>query len=1023
MTQMARYDVNDPQNTNDTWVETKWRVSSTGAVLMIRDHLWRSVYISYNDAFSAGGDRSTFAYPTTVTDADGFQSSTKYSFDYGAVTWRQTPSPNSGQTAPTQTFTYDSIGRAQQVTNGVNGAYTRWVYPASHTEVQTFTTIVSGAGEAYAVQVLDGAGRVRATAADHPDSTGLYSGQYLIYDNMGRVAQQSNPTEMNWGWGPTGDDSLWRVTLQAYDWKGRPTQTTNTDGTTKVVSYGGCGCAGGEVTTAQDEHGRQRRTTKDTLGRLAKVEELNWGGSVYATTDYSYNARDQITQSSQAGQLRSFGYDGHGRLQTRTTPEQGTMNYSYNRDDTVNVVTDARGATTNFSYNARHLVTGITYGVPAGVAATNQVGFSYDAAGNRTNMTTWYVGTVNYQYDQLSRMTSETRMFDYVGSFTLNYQYNLAGELTSVTNPWSAQVGYSYDKVGRPTGVTGSGYAGVYSYASALTYRAFGALKGMNYANGRSLTTAYDNRLRPTTWNVAGVLGYNYNYDYFNERSGRVSYAQNIQDATLDRSYEYDHLGRLAISHSGAEARAHAYSGQWGTADGPFSQGYEYDAWGNVTHKYGWGGEVQGGSPSASTDFTYSYTNNRRNGFSYDAAGNLTNDIGQTFTYDATGQQATAAYSGYSMQQVYDGDGLRLKKVENGTTTLYLRSSVLGGQVVAEMNGSGGWTRGFVYLGSQLLAVQQAGVSWMHEDPITKSKRVTNSAGTVVSAIETDPWGADTNRSSNVAFQPRKFTSYDRDQNGTDEAMFRRYNRWQSRFDQPDPYDGSYSLTDPQSFNRYAYVQNDPVNFVDPTGLMFAICHWEISSELGLVGWDCFGGDRWSGFDPKEDPIPEPKEPAQQQRAPCDAQLSGDADADADFAARYIFAESSNDFAEMVAIGQVGANRYTANEARFGGQDWGAVWARLSIADDRGGSNMYNRASPDNLRSLSPQECQKYKDATRAAQRAVRNIRENPDAMALLFSGINWFLGAGAQTPGLRIGATTFYNNDPNPANRPRRRR
>jgi hypothetical protein len=49
--------------------------------------------------------------------------------------------------------------------------------------------------------------------------------------------------------------------------------------------------------------------------------------------------------------------------------------------------------------------------------------------------------------------------------------------------------------------------------------------------------------------------------------------------------------------------------------------------------------------------------------------------------------------------------------------------------------------------------------------------------------------------------------------------MFRRYNRWQSRFDQPDPYDGSYDATDPQSFNRYAYVQGDPVNFVDPSGL------------------------------------------------------------------------------------------------------------------------------------------------------------------------------------------------------------
>src|SRR5438034_11805786 len=47
-----------------------------------------------------------------------------------------------------------------------------------------------------------------------------------------------------------------------------------------------------------------------------------------------------------------------------------------------------------------------------------------------------------------------------------------------------------------------------------------------------------------------------YNYDYLNEHTGRVSYAQSIYDSTLDRSYEYDHVGRLVISHSGAEARA-----------------------------------------------------------------------------------------------------------------------------------------------------------------------------------------------------------------------------------------------------------------------------------------------------------------------------------------------------------------------------------------------------------------------------------------------------------------------------------
>src|SRR6266849_3499389 len=144
----------------------------------------------------------------------------------------------------------------------------------------------------------------------------------------------------------------------------------------------------------------------------------------------------------------------------------------------------------------------------------------------------------------------------------------------------------------------------------------------MNYGDGHSLSTGYDNRLRPTTWNVSNVLGYNYAYDYFGEHTGRVTYAQSIYDSTLDRSYEYDLADRLAYSHSGAEARAHAYSGQWGTLDGPYSQGYNYDVWGNVTHKFGWGGEVHGDGVQNNGDIYYNYTGNRRNSFAYDAAGN-----------------------------------------------------------------------------------------------------------------------------------------------------------------------------------------------------------------------------------------------------------------------------------------------------------------------------------------------------------------------------------------------------------------
>ncbi|HBB90009.1 MAG TPA: hypothetical protein DC047_20590, partial [Blastocatellia bacterium] len=119
--------------------------------------------------------------------------------------------------------------------------------------------------------------------------------------------------------------------------------------------------------------------------------------------------------------------------------------------------------------------------------------------------------------------------------------------------------------------------------------------------------------------------------------------------------------------------------------------------WGNVTHKFGWGGEVQGGGAGQSSDIYYSYSGNRRDGSGYDAAGNVTN--------------------------------------------------------------------------------------------------ATDANGNITSAIELDPWGAKTNLSGSSAFQPKKFTSYERDSNGSDEAIFRRYNRKHSRFDQADPYDGSYSLT------------------------------------------------------------------------------------------------------------------------------------------------------------------------------------------------------------------------------------
>src|SRR5205807_880412 len=149
---------------------------------------------------------------------------------------------------------------------------------------------------------------------------------------------------------------------------------------------------------------------------------------------------------------------------------------------------------------------------------------------------------------------------------------------------------------------------------------------------------------------------------------------------TLDRAWTYDHVGRLITAYTGTEANA-----IWGNPTGPYAQGYTYDVWGNITSRVGWGG----------WNAQYSATFNSKNQMTtnqYDAAGNLTYDGGQQFTYDAAGKQVTSSWDG--LQQSYDGDGLRGKMVMNGVATYYLHSSVLGGQVVAEINSSGAWNRG-----------------------------------------------------------------------------------------------------------------------------------------------------------------------------------------------------------------------------------------------------------------------------------------------------------------------------------------
>jgi hypothetical protein len=122
-------------------------------------------------------------------------------------------------------------------------------YATNGRRTNTFSTLTDPGVELASQTWTDGAGRVTHARTEHPDSTGGWSAVKTEYDILGRVISQSVPTEVTPGslmypetWVPTGDDAgAWKVNSMQYDWKGRVTPATNTDGTFKTITYEGCG--------------------------------------------------------------------------------------------------------------------------------------------------------------------------------------------------------------------------------------------------------------------------------------------------------------------------------------------------------------------------------------------------------------------------------------------------------------------------------------------------------------------------------------------------------------------------------------------------------------------------------------------------------------------------------------------------------------------------------------------------------------------------------------------------------------
>ena len=169
----------------------------------------------------------------------------------------------------------------------------------------------------------------------------------------------------------------------------------------------------------------------------------------------------------------------------------------------------------------------------------------------------------------------------------------------------------------------------------------------------------------------------------------------------------------------------------------------------------------------------------------------------------------------------YDAEGKRVEKVAGSSTMDYLYS--LDGHVIVEPLSGGGTNAEYIYADGQLVAeYANSTTRFVHEDHLGSTRLMTNLSGCIVESLDYLPFGelnSVGSASCTSADTTHKFTAKERDSESNLDNFGARYDSSQyGRFMTPDLLGGI--LEDPQTLNKYAYVRNNPLNLIDPTGMM-----------------------------------------------------------------------------------------------------------------------------------------------------------------------------------------------------------
>ncbi|SDA20939.1 RHS repeat-associated core domain-containing protein [Nitrosospira sp. Nsp18] len=811
------YHDGEDQDGKPAWLYDHRRISldERGNVLVSRD-------ARGNDTLYTFDEFGLFA--TSITDAKGFVATVEH--DLRVARPRRMVNPNGGVTESR----YDPLARIAVVAAPgdtlaiptVTYSYETTTLPAlraAHYRVLTGDTRTISVNE-----YLDGAGALFQRRTEHDGDMVSVSGQ-VVPNARGKTAEKF---ESFYAEGLefepySADPSAPRRSF-FFDPLGRAIRTLHPDGGQSGAEYGTFDTlfsdAGDNDPGMAGSFGTPRREIYDAWYRLMAVEERDQT-SVRATS-YELDATGRLRQITdpRGVVLTRINRDLTGQEISIDHVDAGHRLLAYDAGGNLALQVDGAGEPINRSYDELNRIIGTAYGgaepetyfydAGAGANLTGRLARSIDPAGETT-----------YSYDSRGNVIERSRMAPgQTEALTLTYSFDRIGRMTRLTYPDEAAIDFEY--------YSGFLLRRIPGCVNAIEYTAAGVRTGMDYQNGVRTEYGYDpaslrlreiRTFRPDT----GAVYFHTRYDI--STVGNVASIEDLRPGTpgfvRTQSFGYDAFHNLLEASSPDPAAGYSHI-------------YEYDAAANFIR-----------NPLISPNpllYENNGNSNRLSGyvdsdgitpvnlFGYDLNGNVESMPGRTFTFDVKQQLARVQLdSGADVAFFYDHKGVLSRREATDAGSMEVTH-----YVDNLFESRDGLDIRWVMAGDLPVARVSGGTTvFIHNDHLGSAVIYTDADGNLLTETAFHPFGSVLIAPSGTL--PPAFATKRLD---ADIGLYYFNARWYSptmgRFISPDSlylYQPEQGLQEPKRLNPYAYAGNNPVRYVDPSGLGF----WDVLGAIVIA--------------------------------------------------------------------------------------------------------------------------------------------------------------------------------------------